>query len=364
MKTQKKVKNILFRLNLVGQGVVNNDSNDQKHILGRMKGMEHIKGGYYNNMSFAKKNFYRDGDGNVTSKLKISSDCLRHELFSGDVFAQTPNITHDTNVLCSFIASPLGIVRGYMFTDGEETLKRKSALSITDAEQTNDALSYLETCSRSGEKTQKEDENSQGDTTFFKKETIGNVTYDAVGAIDLKQLQFVSTDSLFDRYALNPDDFSIYKNFLRLRMPTFNSELGYYTMNGSAVDLAEYGVKLSSEDVQVLVNDILRRLNNLTIQKTSAYARVAKMEYKLVYDPFVDTFDNESGWSSLDGKAIAFEPEDFYTEQDTKKAEKLRETVNANRAVFLAGRKDKKAEEKAAKAEAKKTKKDKAEASA
>lgn len=357
MSKLKKVKNILFRLNLVGQGVVNYDSNDQKRILKRMKGMEHVEGGYYNNMSFAKKNFYRDGDGNVTAKLKISSDCLRHEVFSRDVFAQTPNITHDASVLCSFIASPLSLIRGYMLLEGPQSFKRKSALSITDAEQTNDALSYLETCARSGEKTEKANENSQGDTTFFKKETVGNMTYEAVGAIDLKQLQFVSADSLFDRYAFNPDDFETYKNFLKLRLPSFNSDLGYYTMNGSVVDLAEYGVKLSSEDVQALVNDILRRLNNLTIQKTTAFARVAKMEYKLVYDPFVDTFDNQSGWSTLEAKPISFEPEDFYTEHDAKAAEERRATMKANRATFMLTRETKKAEEKTAKAEAKKNKK-------
>lgn len=336
----KKVKNILFRMNVAGQGIVNNDSNDQKWTLFQMKGMDNLKE-RYGNVMFAKKNFYKDAEGNISYRLKISSDCLKHEIFRGDMFAQSPNICHDPNLLCSFIASPAGLVRGYMFTEGKESLKRKSALSITDAEQTNDALSYVETCSRSGEKTS---DDTVGDTTFFKKETVGQTTYFSQGSIDLKQLQFVSADSLFDRYALNPDDFKTYKDFLRLRMPSFDGQLGYYMMAGTSVKLAEYGVKLSNEDVVFLVNDILRRLKTLNIQKSGAFARASKVEFKLVYDPLVDTFENEDGWTEVSSKPISFEVEEFYLLQDEKEAKAIREQVVKNRAEAVGQRKADKAE--------------------
>lgn len=354
----KKVKNVLFRMNVAGQGIVNNDSGDQRWTLLRMKGMENMRE-RYDNVNFAKKNFYKDAEGNITYRLKISSDCIKHELFRDDVFAQSPNICHDPSLLCSFIASPAGLLRGYMFTEGKENIKRKGALSITDAEQTNDALSYVEACSRSGEKTS---DDTVGDTTFFKKETAGKVIYSAQGAIDLKQLQFVSADSVFDRYAFNPDDFKTYKEFLRMRVPSFNSELGYYMMAGTSVRLPEYGVKLGNEDVLFLVNDILRRLKAMSIQKSRAFARATKVEYKLVYDPLVDTFENEEGWTEVSNKPVTFEVEDFYLPHDEKEAKAIRERVVKNRADAVKERKDAKADKAEKAKEAKETKKKEKEA--
>jgi hypothetical protein len=144
MKNEKTVKNILFRLNIEGEGVVNFDSNDQKTMYNGTNLYKNY-GATTNNVQYAKKNFYSDSEGNLNFKLKISSDCIRHGLFAKDVLNQSPNIVSNELIYYSYIASPAMILRGYLFTDAKYASKRKSAITITSAEQSNGAVSHIET---------------------------------------------------------------------------------------------------------------------------------------------------------------------------------------------------------------------------
>jgi hypothetical protein len=143
-----------------------------------------------------------------------------------------------------------------MFADKKQTIKRKSPLTINDAEQTSNGVSYLETFSRSGQKIEKDDAADIGGTTFFKKETIGKIKYFTEGNINLSQLQFISCDPIFDRFSFNSDSFRIYKQVLENTLPNFDSELGYYTLSSSVVDQSEHGIKLSEENVIFLVKEL------------------------------------------------------------------------------------------------------------
>lgn len=345
----KKVKSILFRMNITGQGVVNNDSKEQRFALNRMK----MNGGIYDNVIFAKKNFY-GVEGDYRSKIKISSDCLRNAIFRGSAVAQTPNIQHDPAVLSSFIASPTSMMRGYLFADKDETVKRKGAVSIVDAEQINDAVPYLETFSKSGDRSIESDE---AGNSFFKKETIGHVEYSSRGVIDLRQLQFLSMDILFDRLALNADAFGEFEQFMKLRMPSFKSKPAYYIMNGSIVDIPEYGIRFSNDDVISMVKEFLYNALNMNISKGTAYAATSSLEFKLVYDNIEDTFSSNDGWIAATSdsiKDLSFDMEDFYIEHDMEKSKAKREQLEAARKLYAKENSDKKAEKKAAKASAKK----------
>ena len=136
----KKVKNVLFRTKIKGNGVVNFDSSEQKFMFNSTD-LHNMKT-RHDNVSFAKKKFYKEDD-KLTYKLSISSDCLRHDIFKEDVLVQSPNVLNSKHVLYSFIASPASLLRGYLFANQTETLKRKGALTITDAEQTCNAVSYI-----------------------------------------------------------------------------------------------------------------------------------------------------------------------------------------------------------------------------
>jgi hypothetical protein len=349
-----KVKNILIKADLVGNGVVNMDSNEQKFVFNGTN--SHLKS-FHNNTSYAKKNFYKDGD-DLTYKLKISSDCLKNDMFKTEVIAQSPKITHELGILYSYIASPMSLIRGYMFANKQETLKRSGALTICDAEQTCSAVSMMETFSKSGEKTTNDGETDKADNTFYKKETVGNINYSTFGNIDLMKLQFVSADQVFDRYAFNPDNYSLFKSFLGLRLKNFNSELGYYKINNSVLDIPEYGVKLSNENVLDLVKETLTKLSAINIKRKGGFAKVNSLKIKLVLDPLVDTFDSEDNWIELSSLAdidnLSLDIADFYELVEINQAKALRESIEQSL-------KDEKAKESAAKKEkanAKKTKTD------
>lgn len=348
---KKTVKNILFRMNVKGNGIVNYDSSEQKWLYNGTN-LNHMKT-MHDNTSYAKKKVYGE-QNNLKYKISISADCLRHEIFKDDVMFQSPNLINSPALLYSFIASPVGLLRGYLFAEQGEQLKRKSAITLIDAQQTCDAVSYIETFSRSGLKNQDIDKT---DNSFFKKEVVGDIKYATEGNIDLAQMQFVSASQLFDRYGFNPDLFDTYKQFLKSKLPSFNSELGYYNMKGSSVELSEFGFMLSDEDIQNLVKLFFKKLLAMNIRRKNAYARTESLEYKLVYDAIEDKFEDENGWVSIKGvediSNIDFSTEQFYVQEDTKLAEEKNAYIQADYEKRKQSKKDKDADKKAAKKTAK-----------
>lgn len=311
----RKAKSILFRTTIKGYGVVNYDGGDQKYTFNALaKNQEKSR---HDNVTYAKKQWTSmNDDGTADYKLIISTDCLKHEIFKNEMEFQSPNIIHHKSLLLNAIASPAMLLRGYMFAAKDSaTLKRSSAITLSDAIQTNNAMSTIETFARSGQKTT--DEN-QSDTTFFKKETIGDIEYQSEGSIDLMKLQFLSTDECFDRMALDPDMFSSYLGVLSTRMPVAG-ELGYYKIKGSIIDIPEYGYAFSNDNVVYLTKMFFEKLLGVSIKKSRSYAEVVDVEYKIVYDPLVDKFNSESGWEKLTKDNLddfTFDMEDFYVPVD------------------------------------------------
>lgn len=326
----KNVKNILLKVDFNGYGIVNYDSNDQKWVY---KGDElnQRMGTRHNNVSYAKKDFFYNEDGDLDYKIKISHDCLMKNAFNRDFISRTTNVMHTSSTLLSYIASPVSLISGYLFADKQLTLKRKGAISLCDAIQTNNSVSKLEVFSKSGSKESNDGTTDKSDNSFFYKETIGDIEYSSKGNIDLMQLQFVSADQLFDRLAFDSDTYEMYKTFAKMRIPNFDSELGYYQLKNSIIEIPEYGIMLNSDNVQYLVKEALTRLLGLNIQKKDTFARVESLKIKLVYDPLVDTFDSGNNWIEIKNKSdidnLSFSPEYFYEEVDMVIAKQLRADI-------------------------------------
>ena len=321
-----KVKHVNFQLELIGNGIVNFDSGDQKYLWNQesKNGNKNIFTSKDNNNMYAKKHYFRKDDGSLDYKIKISSDCLRNSIFRDDAIATNPSIAHNTVLLNSFIGSTLGLVRGYMFAGNTNALKRKSPLTITSAIQTNNAESYFEFHSRSGQKKVGDDSDT-GDTTIFNKETIGDITYEANGFINVQSLEFLSADPIFDRYAFNSDDFNLLKTFLTNNLPNFNSELGYYNLKTSAIDVAEYGIKLNQENVIFLIKETIKRLLNININRSGAYVKVGKLRIQLVVDALNENANQWIEISNIDDiDNLTFDVEDFYILSDETEAKKQR----------------------------------------
>lgn len=331
---KKIVRNILFEVDLCGQGIVNMDSGDQKWIHKNEQTYLRQENSSHENASYAKKNFYRDLNGKLGWKLKISSDCLKKSMFEGDILTQSPKITHNDYVLYSNLFSVSSLIRGWMNANKKETLKRKGALTICDAQQTNDSISYLEWFSKSGEKTSNDAETEKSDNTIFKKETVGDITYKTQGNIDVMQLQFISCDQVLDRYSFNPDKFELVKMFLSKRLPNFDSELGFYQIKNSCLEIPEKGFLLSNENVVFLIKETLKRILFLNIKRNSSFANTSSLRIKLVENPLVHTHSSKDNWIELnsvqDIENLSFDVESFYDLVDLEKAENLRKEIEAS----------------------------------
>lgn len=317
----KKVKGILFNFDLVGNDIVNFDSKDQRYQWNQLSGKQRCN---YDNVNFAKKNWYKDENDELTYKVKISSDCLRNAIFKNDFQYQSPNIADNELIFLTFLSSPASILRGYMQTTKAYPYKKKSPITITEAEQTCNAVSNVEVGSTSGLKIT--DEN-KSDTTLHYHESVGNIMYSGTGAIDLKELQFLSMDQVFDRMALNPDLFNNYSNFLKTKLPSFNSTPKYYYIDGTSVKIPELGVVFSNDDVVALVKEFFKRMLALNISRRNSYAKISGLKIKFIYDCAIDTLNESENWITIKNELDIpeFEPNNFYVEEaDFDKAKELR----------------------------------------
>ena len=104
----------------------------------------------------------------------------------------------------------------------------------------------------------------------------------------IKELMFFSTDEIFDRMGLNPDNFPTFKKYLKTRLPKFDSELGYYVLKTDSRGIPEYGFIMNNEVLIQLVKEYLYRLLQLHIKRAGAYAQIDTVQIKYVYDPLLD----------------------------------------------------------------------------
>lgn len=300
-----KVKNILIKLELEGRGVVNYDSNDQKHMV-RQTDMSGAYT-YHNNVMFAKKSFTRKGEVDdkgrekLDYRLKLSNNFLSNAVFSKNQIEANTAIAHHDMLLYMNIASIPSILRGYLWTD--HAFKKNSVLTLTDAIQTNEAQSSIDVFTKSGVKETKESESDIGDTSLYFKETVGDITYESIGNIDLKNLQFISCDNLFDRMAFNSDMFETYKKFLSKQLPNSDDmSLGYYMLDNTIVNIPELGILFNEEQIQFMIKHLLRDIVGIGVYKKGGYVKTGNLKIKLVKDPLIDTFNNEDGWITIENE--------------------------------------------------------------
>lgn len=327
---KNKLKNIEFRMTVDGRGIVNFDGDVQKYL--KIKGISST----HDNVSYAKKNLYieKDIDGVEFSsyKLKISNNSLRANMFKDVYEAHTPSVVHVPNSFYGFIATDHALIRGYLSTKGNISYKKKSFLNICDAEQICNAKSKMDTFSRSGYKDPanegevKADDEKKG-TTYFMKETVGKIKYQTEGSLDLRQLELISCDTIFDRLAFDENDHEVFQNYLELG--NTKTELGYYMLKGSSYQIPERALRLDEASRKRLLKKALEFILGYRDDKTSAYAKRDVLEVKMVNDVL-----EESEWitiSSMKDIEELFEDVelfDFYEMVDVEESISLRETLD------------------------------------
>lgn len=310
------IRSILFRGTIRGNGVVNYDSRDQRWVL-RDRFPQERDYLSHDNVKIAKHTFYKKGevDGKPVweRRLCISSDCLRQAVFGEDFPFQNTAIMQHQELLYKVIASIPALLRGYFFAEeGKAALKRKSPVMITAAEQVSSGSTHFEIGTMSGARKTKKGEDDTSDTSMHYEEKIGEVTYAFEGAIDLKELQFISLSETYDRMAVNPDYADSYRKLLGSALGSPVGDKKYYLMKGALIGTPEEGLLLTQEQVAKLVTEFFKRLLRMRIQRSKSYAHMNTVEVKLVADPVLDTFDDKAGWRTLKTDAdLKFAPRDL-----------------------------------------------------
>lgn len=362
VKKFENVKAIKFVAKFEGSGCVNYDGKEQSFFLSKNK----LFSSRYNNNMFAKKTFKKDGD-DVKFKYKISSECIRHEIFKETMPFMNPTIIGVPHILYSSIANPDFLLRGYMFTQqNNNTIKRKSPFTITDliedGECWRDSL-QMELHTRSGEKNSDIDE---GDTTLYNVENVGLLNYTSKGFIDLTELQFIPDDVAYDRVSLNIEDGSaeekIYFQALKNNMINLTPEFNYYYSEGSYAqdEWAERGVILNKESVDMMVKRILKNILKVNILRRNAYLSNNGLDIEIITNEGV--LREKITLENVDD--FIFEYEDFYikaSEEKIEKNKKILEIYKENEKINEKEKKEernKKKEEKKIKKEAEKKKKE------
>lgn len=352
----KKLKAIKFRAKVKGNGIVNYDG-DQKQLVLNHKFDTLIipkkkDNSYVDSVNFAKKALYKNVETDeVDYRIKISSDCMRKAIFSEDEHIN-PAIVNSDSLFSVFTLSPVGLLRGYFNTDrnAAETgfsYSRSSPVTVTAAIQVPDedgnlAKSYIEACNSSGTRT---------DNSFFNRENVGDICYEFEGRIDIKKLQFISADPVFDRIGIKSD--WVTSGLAQSRIKAHYGEdadfkCGIFSSSVKNIGKAycEHGILLGHNVQEKLIRYFFEHLINARIDRARAYAEVTDVEVAPVYDIL-----EESEWVSVDN--ASFLNDEYYTFYEecsddelcerTKMIEKHKEQENLRRDEKQAEREEKKA---------------------
>lgn len=355
------MKSVIFKVDLKGRGIVNYDEvHNQKGL--NLKDWPYpvdSHGKKTDNVKVAKKELIETDEVNEKGEkvyaynVRISANCLRNAIFKNEVDVMNSSIRENDYVCSKYMLSPTGLLRCTVLTNTDGIgIRSASPLTIVDAIQSDNAKSFFEVNTTSGDRS---------DTSLFYTENVGDITYSTCGSINVKKLMFVCADPIFDRMHIKDDWINnglaakVLKSFYG---DLANPKAGYFTANEKTLtgNLAEYGLLLNDELVDYLIKKQLEMILSMDISRAKAFAKTSSLKIKIVNDPLVDTFDNEDGWIEIksvdDINKLTFTPDKFYHESTFEEIEEIKRIKEAydNKAKE---RKDKKEDKKKAKSKKK-----------
>ena len=259
-----KAKKIELNVTLAGFGNPNKEGKEGKYLYNQYAKAKNdqakTEGGAFlpmalnDNITFMKANMYKDGN----RINKMSSDCIRHAIFG---VINNPAAKEDITTLIAENASYSGLIRGYLNpSKTDTTTKRKSPLTVTDAELDNGAVSQLETHSSSGPRT---------DTSFFVKESLGKSHFTFTARVDLSELAVLACSDTMDRPCVRPDLQPIFEQKL--------SENGFVFKKVALVKKnsvqPEICYVFDDETVNKFVNYLIAQIQQIDIYNATEYVQ-------------------------------------------------------------------------------------------
>jgi hypothetical protein len=143
----------------------------------------------------------------------------------------------------------------------------------------------FEQMGRSGSKEKGKDDKGDdvASNSFFSKTTFGETEYLAYGSISIEQLQFISLDKKFDRASMIVKDgegekiAEIVQSFIKSLDPERNPKATFsknYVRGGTIFEEGEVGILLDNEAIDILIQETLRMISELSIRQAKGYMYV------------------------------------------------------------------------------------------
>ncbi len=286
------IKSVDFKIKAYGFGVVNwngpttlmgdNGVTVDNHTLPKLRGYSNLTGKVKDETGYKYKKQASDIDFAQTP-LYISQNCIRHHLFRDQAYDL--HYAKDNKDLIDVLCSMTGLIRGYVVPSSQ--CKRTSPLLITDFV---DLLGNgnFEQMGRSGSK--EKETNKRGEevsNSFFSKTTFGDTEYEAWGSISIEQLQFISLDKKFDRASMTIKDGEGEKvaqqvqDFIQSLAPERSPKATFhanYVRKGTIFQEGEVGILLDDVAIDILVQETLTMISELSIKQAKGYMYVDEIE--------------------------------------------------------------------------------------
>jgi hypothetical protein len=278
---KKKINKVSLIVDINGYGLVNyNGSEVPNRFYAQMKD---ASGRPNKNGTFGKENIYTqiitDGDGN-TKEIKIpkkiiSSNLLRKEILGDENSVNADKLITNDKLRVAFLSQDNVIARGFMCAGrNDTTLKRKGGLTVLDAEQTSNTITWLETRTKEGDRDS---------TSLHFKETCGDIEYQSEIFFDIKQLQFISIDDNYDRMSLTEKDVNGFINHIDSRYGEGNATFGNWGTTHLNV-IGEQGIVLSNKVVGNIIRETIKRILTIDIKRANAFAKTSSVKVALGYE--------------------------------------------------------------------------------
>jgi len=280
MQKIEGIKSVDFKITALGHGVVNwngptNLSNEGKtvdnHTLPKLRGYTNLTGRIKEETGYKYKKEATDINFKDTP-LYISQNCIRHHLFRDQAFdlhfAKEKDLT-------SVIASITGLMRGFVVPSSQ--CKRTSPMLVED---------FVDELGN-GNFDQFGQAGERDSSSFFSKTTFGDTKYTSYGSISIEQLQFISLDNKFDRAAKiikegeGEEVAQKVQEFIKSLNPELDPKAVFhsnYVRGGTIFEEGEQGVLLDQVAIQILINEMLEMIKNLSIRQAKGYMYVDELE--------------------------------------------------------------------------------------
>lgn len=285
------IKSVDFKITAYGYGVVNwngpttltgdDGTTVDNHSLPKLRGYSNLTG-RIKETGYKYKKEASDIDFSKTP-LYISQNCIRHHLFRDQAYDL--HYAKDKNLI-DVLASITGLIRGYVVPSSQ--CKRTSPLLITDfIDQLGNG--NFEQMGRSGSKEKGKDDKGKdvASNSFYSKTTFGDTEYVAYGSISIEQLEFISLDKKFDRASMIIKEgegekiAETVQAFIQQLDPSRQPKAIFhanYVRKGTIFEEGEVGILLDNTAIDILVNETLNLLRELSIKQAKGYMYVESVE--------------------------------------------------------------------------------------